>query len=332
MVELALGLSLVLVAAVVQGGYATFLKRIGRWKWENFWFLFSFWAFAGLPFLWVLAAIPNWITILSSSPPMGVLAPFLLGFVWGLGGFTFGLSVDRAGMAITYSVVVGANGLLGCIFSMLASGTVVSGVGLPTLFAGLLLVAIGVALSGYSGLMREKTSKPNPEAVGRRRPLLFTIISAAVSPLLIVGVTYGKSMANTALNLGLSTTEATLSVWMVALLGASVLDMAYPLLLLAKGRSYRLYAVGGVGPFIGSFIAGALWFGGIVVFGVGSTLLGSLGPSVGWAVLTSTVILVGNLAGVLMGEWTGTPKPLQIQLISLVALVAGISLAALALA
>jgi hypothetical protein len=44
--------------------------------------------------------------------------------------------------------------------------------------------------------------------------------------------------------------------------------------------------------------------GGITLFSSGTTFLGILGVSVGFALYTITVILCGQLAGVFTGEWS----------------------------
>jgi hypothetical protein len=51
-------------------------------------------------------------------------------------------------------------------------------------------------------------------------------------------------------------------------------------------------------------IAAGLWMAGIAIYSSGTTFLGSLGVSIGFAVFMITVIVSGQAAGVFTGEWS----------------------------
>jgi L-rhamnose-H+ transport protein len=65
-------------------------------------------------------------------------------------------------------------------------------------------------------------------------------------------------------------------------------------------------APGGVLNWIYCLIMGLLWYGGNVVYGIGSNMLGELGDAVGWPVFIVTMVVTGNVSGALTGEWEGT--------------------------
>jgi L-rhamnose-H+ transport protein len=52
---------------------------------------------------------------------------------------------------------------------------------------------------------------------------------------------------------------------------------------------------------------GILWMAGFGLYGVGATKLGTLGPSLGFALLMSSMIITANAEGVLTGEWRSAP-------------------------
>lgn len=54
------------------------------------------------------------------------------------------------------------------------------------------------------------------------------------------------------------------------------------------------------------FCMAILWFVGFVMYGVGASLMGDLGLVVGWPVYINTMVLTGNVSGVITGEWAGT--------------------------
>ena len=51
---------------------------------------------------------------------------------------------------------------------------------------------------------------------------------------------------------------------------------------------------------------GLLWLAGIVLYGLGATLVGRYGTSVGFAAFVSAQILASNTLGILSGEWKAT--------------------------
>ena len=54
---------------------------------------------------------------------------------------------------------------------------------------------------------------------------------------------------------------------------------------------------------------------GISLYGTGARMLGDLGPSLGWTILMSTMVVVANLAGLLTGELKGAPSGSKRQLL-----------------
>jgi L-rhamnose-H+ transport protein len=51
------------------------------------------------------------------------------------------------------------------------------------------------------------------------------------------------------------------------------------------------------------FFAACLWMAGIALYSSGTTFLGSLGISIGFGVFMITMIISGQLAGLMTGEW-----------------------------
>jgi hypothetical protein len=50
---------------------------------------------------------------------------------------------------------------------------------------------------------------------------------------------------------------------------------------------------------------GVLWMGGMTAYGAGALALGRLGPSMGWILFMSSMIIVANVLGAATGEWKG---------------------------
>lgn len=53
---------------------------------------------------------------------------------------------------------------------------------------------------------------------------------------------------------------------------------------------------------------GVMWFGGLLVYGIGTIVIGDLGTSVGWPMYMVAMVLSSNIGAILLGEWKGTKK------------------------
>jgi putative Ca2+/H+ antiporter (TMEM165/GDT1 family) len=66
-----------------------------------------------------------------------------------------------------------------------------------------------------------------------------------------------------------------------------------------------------------------MWFGAILLYGFGASILGSAGSVYGWALGMSVSILTANVWGVAGGEWNGASfQPKLLMLLSTVLLIA----------
>ena len=53
---------------------------------------------------------------------------------------------------------------------------------------------------------------------------------------------------------------------------------------------------------------GALFLGALSLYGIASVRLGVMGPVLGFPIFMSTIVLTGNTAGLITGEWKGAPR------------------------
>src|SRR5207247_10479632 len=72
-------------------------------------------------------------------------------------------------------------------------------------------------------------------------------------------------------------------------------------------------------------LMGLMWIGGTAIYGSGASLLGPLGPVIGWPVYMSTMIILGNFWGWIMKEWSRAPS------VALSLLMSGIAVQVLAI-
>ncbi len=328
-----LGIAITLAAGFLQGSFALFLKRMHPWKWENFWVIYSLVALILFPFVWAWIAIPNLVVILLALTPNSIVVPLVFGAMWGIGSVLFGLSVSRIGLTLTYSIIISMTGVLGTIIPLFLNRTLPPFQTLVILTTGLLIMLLGILISGYAGALREKRQKEGKTSYSKtyRVGLVIAIVSGIMSPMLNVGFASGKLISKMALKFGASASNATLPIWVVVLFGGFLINIGYALYLLFMNKSFRFFLHPGIRPIVSAMLSGLFWFGGFGLFGIATVALGSLGTSIGWTILMGSMIIVSSFWGVVTGEWKGARKPLQVQIASVLILVVGIVIIASAL-
>lgn len=322
--EISVGIILILVAAFFQGTYVLFLRFTHFWKWENFWAVFSLIALAILPISSCYVLIPNFGIILSSSPNIAILLSFFCGILWGIGSVLFGLSVVRIGLALTYSLIIGLTAIVGSFLPLFLDSFPSLGVLLPSIL-GMFVMFLGLTLSAYAGMKREKLQRRKKLKIG----LILALISGLTSPMLNLGFVYGNPILQTAQSLGVMIEFASLPIWMIVLLGGFIVNFGYAIYLLIRSKTYKLFPRSIGNHFALSFTSGVFFFSGLTIYGVASSLLETLGASVGWALLMSLMIIISNFSSILMGEWKNCRKALRFQLISISILILGTSIMSL---
>lgn len=142
--------------------------------------------------------------------------------------------------------------------------------------------------------------------------LMLCLASGVLSPCLNFSVTFGDDIKQFAQAQGVSSLLAPNAV---SALGVSC--GCLPSLVLCMVKMYRNNPSWGqffslrqgetwcacVSSLLLCLIMAILWFGGFFLYNVGADQCGSLGSVVGWPVYVNTMVLTGNVSGVVSGEW-----------------------------
>ena len=129
--EYLLPLLLVLLASVFQGTFGLGMKYVKPLAWEAWWLVHVTVAMLLFPWIWAFLVVPDLLGVLSSSSPDALGKGALLGFLWGVGGIMFGVSVRYVGMSLTYGIVMGLAALMGSLIPLLGLEDVGSNPALP---------------------------------------------------------------------------------------------------------------------------------------------------------------------------------------------------------
>lgn len=306
--SMAFAFLLVSLGGLLTGVFALPMKFITRWKWENIWLSFSFFGFVLIPLVVLGSAIPNLREIYGQVLPARLLLIAAIGYLWGLGAVTYGLSIKRLGIGLGSAFVLGISTLLGTLLPIFMASQV-SLKWLPFL-TGLSMLLGGIAICGLAGRDRELAAagSSGEPIQSYASGLVIRVVSGVLSCLLNVGMVTGAPIQEIARR-GPTPRWAVGNVaWPILLFGGFLANASYCGYLFVRNSSSRLYLESGWRGWLGSFAMGAAWFIGLLMYGAGAIFMGSLGPIVGWPVFISLMVVSAYLAGRWTGEWHGAPS------------------------
>lgn len=315
-----LGFFLTTIAGAGVGVSMWPLKWSRHWKWGNFWLFYAFFSLILVPFCLAFAVLPHLTQVYAALPAKELARPFLLGALWGFAQLGAGISVHRLGLAVGGAVLNSIGAAFGTLLPLvfLHRDDVFHPSGM-LLVAGTLVMLMGACLCGWSGYLREEEAKKKGRGAGFEREqaamrqtgftkgayLLSLGIAAGsgvLASLLNVALAYGGAITSLAVAHGASPAMAPFAVWPIALLGGSLVNIAYAVRIISRDQSWGAFR-GNYVEMLFPFLAALLWMGGIAVYSSGTTYLGVLGVSIGYAVFMIIMVVSGQFAGVMTGEW-----------------------------
>jgi len=306
-----LGFSLVVIGGLMQGTYFLGLKYVSPWKWENIWALYATLALVILPTGLAVVTVPHLGEVLARTPGSALWVVFLYGAGWGIGGVLSGLGVDRVGMAMGVSVLIGVTAAIGTFVPLVVNSPelVFTKKGIFVILAVVTLL-LGVGLVAIAGKKRDASfaKGTNPAQRGSFGVgLAICIFSGIFSAMLNLAFAFSQPMVKAGIEAGASQFGATNAVWMVALAGGFIANGLYTGYLLTSNKTWSCYKLPGTGRFwyVGLGMA-VLWTGGVVLYGRGANSMGQVGAIIGWPLFMAVIILGSSIWGFVTGEWKGS--------------------------
>jgi len=298
------GLALVLLAGITMGGNLVPMKWMKAWKWENFWLVYSIVSLVIAPLALALLLLPGIVGVYASLPLRSMLWPFVYGLTWGVAQLGAGICVHRIGLGLTTSVLNGICAASGSFIPLCVQHRELllrrSGL---LIVAGTVVMAVGLAFCGWAGRQRERlTGELQAAGTGYVGIVVLAVISGLMASLLNFALAFGQTIIARAQQAGAAPAWAPFAVWPIALAGGFLTNLAYCLYKFWRNDTWTAFG-GGPREVFNPLLAGVMWMGAIAIYSSGATFLGVLGFSVGWALFQIAMILTGNLAGVLTGEW-----------------------------
>ena len=303
-----LPLALVIFASIFQGSFGLGMKFMEPLKWEAWWLVHATVAMLLFPLTWALLVVPDLFTIIGSVPTKVLLIAMLFGFLWGIGGIMFGKSVPYIGMSLTYGIVMGLASSVGSLIPLFQIEGAAAVPAFPYIILGVAVMLVGVAITAYAGILRDKQSAAN-RVKNLKLGLTIAITSGVLSALLNVGFANAAPVAAEAASQGVVVRNSSLAAWAVVLIGAYIMNAGYSIILLTKNKSWNSFGVAKSGKaYMWSVVAGLLWFAALGVYGQGAALMGEIGPVIGWPILLGLSLIVSNIWAYLNKEWKDARK------------------------
>lgn len=248
----------------------------------------------------------------------------LYGFLWGIGGIMFGVSVPYIGLSLTMGIVMGLAGSVGSLIPFFQGSNSTSDPVFSYVLGGLLISLVGVALTAKAGIDRDKLQNSNDSnnKSNITKGILIAVVCGVLSALLNVGFSNAAPIAKTAEDFGVITRNSSLVAWVVVLWGAFLMNALYCVYLLFKNNSWNSFnPINSFKAYRWSVIAGLCWFAALGVYGQGAALLGDIGPVIGWPILLGLSLIISNFWAYRAGEWKNAKKPFNLLLVGLIVLI-----------
>jgi len=320
--ELFLPFLLLIFASFFQGTFGLGMKYMNPMSWESWWVIHVLVAMILFPMIWAYIVIPDLFDIIASSPKDAIYSAMLYGFLWGIGGIMFGVSVPYIGLSLTMGIVMGLAGSAGSLIPLFQIENATSQPSFPYIIGGLIISLVGVAITAKAGIDRDKLINSSSKSKNILKGLLIAVTCGLLSSLLNVGFANAAPIAEKAQEFGVITRNSSLAAWVVVLWGAFIMNFSYAVLLLFKNNSWSTFSLkNSLNAYKWSLIAGFCWFAALGVYGQGAALLGEIGPVIGWPILLGLSLIISNYWAYNAGEWDNAQKPFNKLLIGLFVLI-----------
>ena len=299
------GMLLAALSGVCNGLFSAPMKLESNWKWENIWFGFILVACIFMPFAIVFLTVPGWEQILDSSPAKAIISAIAFGFLWGFGAICFGRSVDRLGVSVANTLVIGISSALGSLVPLAIAGHFALDQKELTLLGGVAAFVFGVVICGIGGRLRDSAGEASTtQGKGAGAGYVFAVMSGVMSAVFNIGYSLALPIADTGVALGHTRLGSTNCIWLLMLGAGAVPNLVYCAALMRRHGTGKLLTAGTpLRSWALSAVMGLLWGGSIFLYGAATPRLGRLGLSVGWPLSLAVGLLVANAMGLLLGEW-----------------------------
>lgn len=291
-------------------------KKTRAWSWQTYWLAQAIFCWLLLPVIGAWITIPHLREVLLEAPKAAMYKSFILGAAYGIGGTAFGLAIRYVGFSLTYAISVGISCVVGTLLPPLVHGeltAILSKTGSGWVMSGVAIGALGIAVCGLAGRLKEKDLENNKSsssffsfATGLPLCLLAGVLSAVYG----FALDQGQPIADVAAKYSAGHFQGNV-IYIFANTGAFFSTAIYCVYLHIKQKTFVEYKqlTGSEKSFalssnyILAFITGLLWYSQFFFYGLGHTRMGQYKFS-SWAIHMILLVLFSSILGLVLKEWT----------------------------
>jgi len=334
-----LGVVFHFIGGFASGSFYLPFKKVKNWSWESYWIVGGFFSWLFVPPIAAALTLPSFASFINAAPFNVLALTYLMGVLWGIGGLTYGLGIRFLGMSLGNSVTLGYCAVFGALIPPLyysvceTAGKVsfyslLGSSGGQLVLLGVAVCLIGIAICGYAGMLKEKS--PNSDEQNKTiaefslfKGLAVATVSGILSACFNFGIEAGKPMAEMAVRAGCNPLFQNNVTYVVLLWGGLTTNLIWCAILNFKNRSFKDYTNGNSplkSNYFYSALAGITWFLQFFFYGMGESKLGNGASS--WILHMASIILVSNMWGILLKEWSGADRKTKLAIAAGIAVIA----------
>ncbi len=321
------GILLIALGAFSSGSFAVPFGKIKGWSWETYWMVFSLGAYIIFPLITCLIFAPEFIQILCSTPTGTLVSVFLLGALYGIGNLSFGLALRYLGLSLGYALSLGLMLAIGTLIPPVLDGrlqVMMQGPGGKLLILGIGIAGIGIALSAWSGILKDRiiSDTRKQENIGE-----FNLVKGAMAAVLVgftgsamsLGFEQGNPISDIAAKQGVNPLFTMMPMMVVLYAGTFVTTIGWCIYLGTKNQSLKDYNHATTSKilicnYLHGLLAGLLWFSQFIVYGMGKSKMGPF-TFTSWGILMALTIVCATIWGLIRKEWKGAPTKIYVLMI-----------------
>ena len=248
--QIVLGVFFLVLAGIAAGGFYVPYNGVKKWSWEVYWITGGIMSWIIAP--WVMAFIltkdpVHAIAATWQVDKAAVIAAYLFGMMWGVGGLSYGLAIRYLGMSLGMAVANGFCTVIGTLMPLFLKGEFTSKIlatdaGRINLF-GLIACALGIALAGAAGMSKEKemsdeAKKESVKEFNFVKGMIVATIAGVFSAGMAFAIDKATPVAFSSEHFGTEVLWTGLPKLCVILLGGFTTNFIWCLYLLAKNKTF----------------------------------------------------------------------------------------------
>ncbi|MGQ7871133.1 L-rhamnose/proton symporter RhaT [Sunxiuqinia sp. sy24] len=322
-----LGILLIAIGAFSSGSFAVPFGEIKGWKWESYWMVFSLGAYILFPLTACLVLAPEFVSIIRATPGETIIIVFLLGGVYGVGNLSFGLALRYLGLSLGYALALGLMLAIGTLIPPMIDGrlqVMIQQSGGTLLLLGVLVACVGIALSAWAGILKDKqvSDEKKQESIGEFdlfKGAMFALLVGITGSAMSLGFEQGLPISDIAAAQGVDPLFTMMPVLLVLFSGTFVTTIIWCAYLGYKNRSFKDYISASTSKVLAlnyafGLLAGLLWFAQFIAYGMGKSKMGPF-TFTSWGILMALTIVFATVWGLIRKEWKGASTKVYVLMV-----------------